>query len=63
METKKEMEARDNCDQSGNEKLVPVYEFRMQKTMGENQQRRPRKSQVITRLAAHSQKLVRVNFA
>ena len=34
METKKEMEARDNCDQSGNEKLVPVHEFRMQKTMG-----------------------------
>ena len=29
-----ETEARDNCDQSGNEKSVPVYEFRMQKTMG-----------------------------
>ena len=47
MQRKIETEARDNCDQSGNEKLVPVYEFRMQKNNGENQQRRPRKSQVI----------------
>ena len=34
MQRKIQKEARDNCDESGNEKSVAVYEFGMRKTMG-----------------------------